>query len=173
MKESSNKDFEFDRGAYLRRINYAGDTSPTVENLKALHHSHFRTIPFENFDILLGRGIDLSPDGIFRKLVLKRRGGYCFELNGLFLMALRAFGFDARALLARTHVTGTPSGRGHQIALVTVGEERWIVDVGFGGGYAPGAGPLQDWPDHHPRPAEDPPCGDGPLRNHAPGDEGR
>ena len=143
MKEEKNKHFEFDRGAYLRRIDFAGDTSPTVENLKALHHAHFHGIPFENFDILLGRGIDLAPGAMFDKLVRNRRGGYCFELNGLFLMALKAFGFDARALLARTHVTGLPTGRGHQISLVTIGGSRWIVDVGFGGDTPRGPVPLQ------------------------------
>ena len=124
--------FKFDRNTYLRRINYSGATTPTLSTLKALHHAQLYTIPFENFDIQLGRGIDLAPGAIFAKLIRQMRGGYCFELNGLFLMALKAFGFDARPLLSRVHVTGTPSGRGHQIELVTIDGEPWIADVGFG-----------------------------------------
>ena len=124
--------FKFDRDAYLQRINFVGETTPTVDTLKALHDAQLYTIPFENFDIQLGQGIDLSPGAIFEKLVYQRRGGYCFELNGLFLMALKTFGFEARPLLARTHVTGTPSGRGHQIEFVTIGGRQWIADVGFG-----------------------------------------
>jgi len=54
--------FRFDHDAYLRRIHYSGETAPTSEPLKALHHAHLYTIPFENFDIQLGRGIDLNPE---------------------------------------------------------------------------------------------------------------
>lgn len=124
--------FDFDRKAYLQRINFAGETSPTLNTLKALHHAQLYTIPFENFDIQLGRGINLNPGAVFEKLVHKARGGYCFELNGLFLMALKSLGFDGRALLGRVHITGTPGGRGHQIQLVTIEGRQWIVDVGFG-----------------------------------------
>jgi N-hydroxyarylamine O-acetyltransferase len=119
--------------AYLERLNYSGGIQPTEDRLEALHRAQAYTIPFENFDILLGRGITLEPAAIFDKLIRRARGGYCFELNGLFLMALQAFGFDARALLARVHVTGTPTGRGHQLLLVTLQEREWIADVGFGG----------------------------------------
>ena len=70
--------FEFEIDGYLRRINYTGETAPTVATLKALHHAQFYTIPFENFDIQLGRGISLEPGAVFEKLVRKRRGGYCF-----------------------------------------------------------------------------------------------
>ena len=123
----------FNRDAYLNRLDYRGEIGPTLDALKSLHHAQLHAIPFENFDIQLGRGIDLAPQAIFTKLVRRRRGGYCFELNGLFLMALEAFGFQVRPLLARVHISGTPSGRGHQIQLVTIGERPWIADVGFGG----------------------------------------
>ena len=126
------KTFKFDRNAYLQRINYVGETTPSLDTLKALHHAQLYTIPFENFDIQLGRVIDLAPGAIFEKLVHQRRGGYCFEQNGLFLMALKDFGFDVRPLLGRVHVTGTPTGRGHQIELVTIEGKQWIADVGHG-----------------------------------------
>ena len=117
---------------YLARLNYSGAVQPTEDRLEALHRAQFYSIPFENFDILLGRKISLEPEVLFDKMVSRPRGGYCFELNGLFLMALRTFGFDARPLLARVHLSGIPSGRGHQIALVTLQGRQWITDVGFG-----------------------------------------
>jgi N-hydroxyarylamine O-acetyltransferase len=124
---------EFDSDAYLRRIGYTGKTSPAVDTLKALHHAQLYTIPFENFDIQLGRGVSLEPGAIFEKLVHKRRGGYCFEQNSLFLTALQTFGFEARPLLGRVQLNGTPTSREHQIELVTVTGRQWIADVGFGG----------------------------------------
>ncbi len=113
-------------------MNYSGAVAPTEDRLEALHRAQFFSIPFENFDILLDREISLEPEVLFDKMVTRPRGGYCFELNGLFLMALKSFGFDARPLLARVHLSGIPSGRGHQIALVTLQGRQWITDVGFG-----------------------------------------
>lgn len=126
------EDYKFDLERYLERICFNGGTDVSLDTLTRLHYAQFHAIPFENFDILLGRGIDLAPQALFNKLVLKRRGGYCFELNGLFLQALLALGFKARALLARVHLTGTPSGRGHQLTLVTLDNRDWLADVGFG-----------------------------------------
>ena len=123
---------EFDLDAYLQRIGCMGETSPTLDALMSLHHAQLYTIPFENFDIQLGRDINLDPEAIFEKIVLQRRGGYCFELNGLFLMALKSIGFDARALLARVHILGAPTGRVHQLELITIDGTQWIADVGFG-----------------------------------------
>jgi len=122
----------FNPEAYLERVHYTGSVLPTEDLLTDLQRAQLCAIPFENFDILLNRGISLEPADLNDKLVSKKRGGYCFELNGLFLMALHAFGFEARALLARVHLTGTPSGRGHQITLVTIRGRQWIADVGFG-----------------------------------------
>lgn len=122
----------FDPEAYLARIDYSGSVLPTENLLTELQRAQLFSIPFENFDIMLDRGISLEPADLCAKLVNRKRGGYCFELNGLFLMALHAFGFNARALLARVHLTGTPSGRGHQITLVTIRDRQWIADVGFG-----------------------------------------
>ena len=143
-------EINFDRDAYLLRIGYAGEITPTVDKLQALHHAQLYTIPFENFDVLLGRNINLEPGALFDKMVNKKRGGYCFELNGLFLMALQAFGFNARPLLARVQFTGTPTGRGHQIELITLEGRQWIADVGFGGDTPRGPIPLElDQPSSH------------------------
>ena len=136
------QEFKFDREAYLQRINYTKEVNVTIECLIDIHYTQLFTIPFENFDIFLGRAIELEPKKLVHKLVQNKRGGYCFELNGLFLMALQSFGFDARALLARVHVTGTPTGRGHQFSLITFQGNQWIADVGFGSNTPRGPIPL-------------------------------
>jgi len=123
---------KFSRESYLERIRYSGYLSTTVDSLAAIQESQLQTIPFENFDICLNRKIFTTPSALLNKLIGTRRGGYCFELNGLLLMALQSFGFEARALLARVHISGKPTGRGHQISLVNINGKPWIVDVGFG-----------------------------------------
>jgi len=123
---------EFNLDQYFKRIGYNGTTNISLDTLRAIHHAQLYTIPFENFDIQLGRGINLEPENIFDKLVKHNRGGYCFELNGLFLLALKSIGFDVRPLLCRVHVSGTPSGKGHQMELITIEGEQWLADVGFG-----------------------------------------
>ena len=124
---------KFDLDAYLDRIGFSGAADPSPDTLTRLHQAQLYTIPFENFDSLLGRGVDLAPQAVFNKLVLEKRGGYCFELSGLFLQALQALGFKARALLARVHLTetGIPSGRGHQLTMVSMSGRDWLADVGF------------------------------------------
>jgi N-hydroxyarylamine O-acetyltransferase len=123
--------FPFDE--YCERTGAAPTGANTLERLAELQLAQLRAIPFENLDIQLGRGINLDPLHVLNKLVRSRRGGYCFELNGLFLRALHSVGFSARALLARVHVSGAPSARTHQVTLVDVGDRQWMVDVGFGG----------------------------------------
>lgn len=117
---------------FLERIKFSGQPTVSAETLKALHHAQIRSIPFENFDICLNKNIKLDAKSLFDKLVRHQRGGYCFELNGLLLMALQYFGFKARALLGRVHLTGVPTARTHQISLVILDGEKWIVDAGFG-----------------------------------------
>lgn len=85
--------------------------SVDFESLKRIHRAQHLSIPFENFDIWLGRKINIDSISIFNKLVQKRRGGYCFESNGLLLMALKSFNFKARPILGRVHVSGQPGGR--------------------------------------------------------------
>lgn len=124
----------FDAAAYLKRIGLTEPVETDKQGLQKITRAQGYTIPFENFDILLGRGINLAPEAIFQKLVNQQRGGYCFELNNLLLDALNHFGFEARPLLARVHLRGAPTARTHQLILVRLNGEDWLVDVGFGGG---------------------------------------
>ena len=123
---------------YLGRIGHAGPTRPDRETLEALHRAHRFAIPFENLDIPLGRGISLQPERLFDKLVVQRRGGYCFEQNALFLEMMRAVGFSAWPVLARVWLAaeGVPP-RTHTFNLFDVDGETLLVDVGFGGSFVP------------------------------------
>jgi len=119
---------------YLERIGYSGSRSPTQDLLSALHLAHAETIPFENLDIHFGRPIRNDLEGLVDKLVVRRRGGYCFEQNGLFAAMLDGLGFRLRKVLGRaTFGAPSPRPRGHLLSLVEVGSRRWIADVGFGG----------------------------------------
>lgn len=119
---------------YLARIHYTGPREPTPAVLRALHEQHLLTVPFENLDIHLGREIVPDEQRIVDKVVRRRRGGFCYELNGAFAALLRALGFDVEMLSARVpRADGTTSPEfDHMTLLVQAGGERWLADVGFG-----------------------------------------
>jgi N-hydroxyarylamine O-acetyltransferase len=124
-----------DLDAYLARTGYTGPREPTLPVLHALTAAHTGTIPFENLDVLLGRRIDLEPAALLAKLVHGRRGGYCFEQNGLFLAVLTALGFTATPLSARVRLNRPPDvvpPRTHLFLRVDVDGEPWLTDVGIG-----------------------------------------
>jgi N-hydroxyarylamine O-acetyltransferase len=121
---------------YLARIDHTGPCATTLECLNALIAAHTRSIPFENLDVILGRPVSVEPADIERKLVGERRGGYCFEQNGLFLDVLRALGFVAAPISARVRIQRsrqeTPA-RTHMFLRVELDGRSWLVDVGVGG----------------------------------------
>ena len=122
-----------DLNAYLRRIEYSGSLTPTYEVLSALHLAHATHIPFENLDILLGRPIRLNLASLHAKLVVDRRGGYCFEQNLLLAAILQSLGFSVARLAARVRYRTTRVlPRTHMLLLVSIDAEDWIADVGFG-----------------------------------------
>jgi arylamine N-acetyltransferase len=130
---------ELDLAAYLARVSYIGPTVPTLDTLHALVAAHNRSIPFENLDPLMGIPVaDLSPAALTGKLVRRRRGGYCYEHNGLMGCALSDLGFGVEALAGRV-VWMNPDGplpaQTHQVLSVSVPgvDGRFLVDVGFGG----------------------------------------
>lgn len=123
-----------DLSAYFTRIEYSGESAISHDTLRALHRAHVMTVPFENLDGYRGVPVSLEPADLFAKIVTARRGGYCFELNGLFSLLLEAMGFEVTRLIARVwYGAKPPYPRSHQVLLVRVGEESWLVDVGFGG----------------------------------------
>ena len=123
-----------DLSAYLDRIEYQGDSVASRDTLRALHLAHVLAVPFENLDGYRGVPVSLESADLFAKIVTARRGGYCFELNGLFSLLLEAMGFEVTRLIARVlYGAKPPYPRSHQVLLVRVGGQPWLVDVGFGG----------------------------------------
>jgi N-hydroxyarylamine O-acetyltransferase len=117
---------------YFQRIGLIHQPEINESTLRLIHHHQHRAIPFENLAILNGESIDITQQAIFEKLVVSERGGYCQELNGLLFNVLSYLGFTIRPLLARVHFGEQPTGHGHRINLVTIDEQQWIVDAGFG-----------------------------------------
>lgn len=120
--------------AYLARVGVTRPRTPDLAALRELHAAHVSTIPFENLDILLGAGISLELDRIRAKLVDKRRGGYCFEQNTLFLNVLTDLGFRASPREARVRIgSAVIRPRAHMVLSVRIDGDEWLADVGFGG----------------------------------------
>ncbi|MGE2692938.1 arylamine N-acetyltransferase family protein [Mycolicibacterium pulveris] len=128
-----------DLAAYFDRTGYTGSTAPTVDTLHGLVAAHLRAIPFENLDPLMGRPVaDLSAAALGAKLVRRRRGGYCFEQNGLIGYVLKQLGYGVDRLGGRVvwmRDSDELPAQTHEALSVTVpGDDvRWLVDVGFGG----------------------------------------
>ncbi len=124
-----------DLDAYFSRIGYLGPRKPTLETLKALHGLHPQAIAFENLDALLSRRVRLDLAAIQRKLIHERRGGYCYEHNGLFAAVLTQLGFKVAGLAARVIFNHPPHmlRRSHMLLKLDLAGEIYIADVGFGG----------------------------------------
>ena len=122
-----------DTQAYLQRINYTGPLTCSAETLRQLQVAHLLSVPFENLSIHSGEPIVLDDDALFTKIVTGGRGGFCYELNGLFAALLRALGFEVSMLSAQ--VANAEGNYGpdfdHMTLMVTL-SDRWLVDVGFG-----------------------------------------
>ena len=119
--------------AYLERIDYRGPLAPTAETLRRLHVAHLLAVPFENLSIHASEPIVLDDGALFDKVVARRRGGFCYELNGLFAALLRELGFRVEMLSAA--VARREGGFGPEfdhMALLVTSEERRLADVGFG-----------------------------------------
>ena len=123
-----------DVSSYFERIGYEGTPVPTLDTLRAVHRRHMLSVPFENLDIHLGRTIVLDEAVIFDKIVRQRRGGFCYELNGLFAALLRRLGYDLDLLSARVANEAGHFGPefDHLVLLVRLDDVQWIADVGFG-----------------------------------------
>jgi len=122
--------------AYLERIGYRGPVNASVESLHGLHLAHLQAVPFENLDIIWGRPIGLGGTELFDKIVTRRRGGFCYELNGLFGALLRRLGFRVTMLSAEVaRAADGFSPEFDHLALLVALDEPWLVDVGFGDGF--------------------------------------
>lgn len=122
--------------AYFARIGFAGDPRPDLATLAALHRAHVTAIPFENLDVQLGCAPSLDPAAIFAKLVTARRGGWCYEQNGLFGRVLDALGFEVTRLAGGVmrQLRGEFAMGSHLCLKVRIAGEDYLADVGFGAG---------------------------------------
>jgi N-hydroxyarylamine O-acetyltransferase len=125
-----------DLNAYLDRIAYDGPQRRDAATLAALHRAHLRTIPYENLDVQLGRPVTTAIPAIYDKIVTRGRGGWCYEMNGLFGWALGEFGFNvtrcAGAVLRESR--GDEAIGNHLVLKVALEEGIYLADVGFGDG---------------------------------------
>jgi N-hydroxyarylamine O-acetyltransferase len=125
----------FNFGEYSKRLGYSGAAGPDLATLIGLHRAHIAAIPFENLDIQMGRTVQLDPDALQAKMVGQRRGGYCFEQNSLFMLALQSIGFapQTREARVRQDTGGLMRPRTHMVLTVPCDGCEWLADVGFGG----------------------------------------
>lgn len=134
--KSKPKVANIDVDAYLKRIGENRD-KPTLGYLRKLHRAHLLSIPFENLDIHYQKKIVLDFTKIFEKIILRRRGGYCYELNGLFYQFLYHLGFECKIISARVwNENSAEFGKeyDHMAIVVLLEGEEFLVDVGFGKG---------------------------------------
>ncbi|WP_316820215.1 arylamine N-acetyltransferase family protein [Pedobacter gandavensis] len=120
--------------AYLDRINFSKTLLVNRDTLFNLQEAHLLHVPFENLDIHYGKKIKLEPELIFEKVVLNQRGGFCYELNGLFHLLLKALGFDVKMISGRVHSKDGDYGNeyDHLAIIATIDQRQYLVDVGFG-----------------------------------------
>ncbi|MEM7103380.1 MAG: arylamine N-acetyltransferase [Bacteroidota bacterium] len=123
-----------DVARYLKRIGFQGKPTTTLDTLRCLQKAHLMTVPFENLDIHIGRQIILDTDRIFEKVVHNNRGGFCYELNGIFHFLLKEIGFEVTRISAR--VFSEENGLGpeydHLTNLVNVDGKQYLTEVGYG-----------------------------------------
>src|ERR1700752_1411875 len=122
--------------AYLNRLHYFLPVKPDAETLRGLQIAHMMNIPFENLDIGLKRPIKLGKEALWNKIIIQKRGGFCYELNGLFAWLLKQIGFDVTYLNARVfnHAGELGINFDHLALRVKIPGEstHWLADVGFG-----------------------------------------
>lgn len=120
--------------AYVSRIGYTGSLEANKETLFALQEAHLWSVPFENLDIHYGKEILLDSQKIYQKIVEEKRGGFCYELNGLFYLLLKEVGFEIKRISARVYGDNGVLGPefDHLCMLCKLENEEYLVDVGNG-----------------------------------------
>lgn len=123
-----------DKNQYLKRITYSGQLDTSIEVLKKLHHLHLLNVPFENLDIHYSRKIKLDKGHLYEKIVQNNRGGFCYELNGLFYVLLKSLNFDVILVSCRVYKEENVYSPefDHCAIIATIDKTKYLVDVGFG-----------------------------------------
>ena len=126
-----------DSRAYLERIGIFEEPEPTSANLMRIQKAHLQAVPYENLDILLKRPILLTHEALYEKIVVRNRGGYCFEVNELLGWLLRELGYEVTDLFGRflRGESGVPMRRHHVLMVKCLDDDTpWLADVGVGTG---------------------------------------
>lgn len=124
----------FSLSSYFDRIGHDGERQVSPALLRTLMRRQLFTIPFENLDVRAGRVPSLTPEDIVEKILSRGRGGYCYEVNGLFAMALQALDVPYQFVSARPIFSSKRLPRTHVGVIATVEGDRWLCDLGFGVG---------------------------------------
>jgi N-hydroxyarylamine O-acetyltransferase len=122
----------FSLNAYLKRIDFQGTPEATIECVTALMRQQLYSVPFENLDVQAGKVVSIAPEDIVEKIVNKGRGGYCYEINGLFSMALTTIGISHRWIAARPMFYPMRRPKTHMALVLELEGKQWLVDLGFG-----------------------------------------
>ena len=122
----------FDLKSYFSRTGFQGSASADFETLKSLMRCQLFSVPFENIDVQAGKIVSLVPEDIYTKIVERGRGGYCYEVNGLFAMVLEALGFSFQLVAARPMTYPVRRPKTHMAIIVTLDGQQWLCDLGFG-----------------------------------------
>jgi len=117
---------------YLNRIGFSGDPKIDYKTLRSLMLRQLFSVPFENLDVQAGKIVSLVPEDIVEKIVRRKRGGYCYEVNGLFAMALQAIGIPYQFVAARPMFYPMRRPKTHMAVVATVEGKKWLCDLGFG-----------------------------------------
>lgn len=117
---------------YFDRIGFSGDAKADIATITDLMRCQLFSVPFENLDVQAGKIISLVPEEIVDKIIVRNRGGYCFEVNGLFAMALEALGIPYQFVAARPMMYPVRKPKTHMAIVVKADGEEWLCDLGFG-----------------------------------------
>lgn len=117
---------------YCQRIGISTALGNDLPSLITIMRAQLHSVPFENLDVQAGKIVSMVPEEIVDKIIYRKRGGYCYEVNGVFAMALGALGFEFDIIGARPMFYPYRRPKSHMVLLVKVGGERWLCDTGFG-----------------------------------------
>ncbi|MBU1436408.1 MAG: arylamine N-acetyltransferase [Gammaproteobacteria bacterium] len=121
---------------YLQRIGYQGEIAANSATVKALMQQQLRRVPFENLDVQAGKVVSMVPEDIVSKIIgsdgKASRGGYCYEVNALFAMAMTALGLDYQFVFCRPMFYPMRRPKTHMALIIKVEGEQWLCDLGFG-----------------------------------------
>ena len=117
---------------YFRRIAYNGKTQKDISTVSEIMRCQLFSVPFENLDVQAGKIVSLVPEEIVEKILAHKRGGYCYEVNGLFAMALQELGVPYIFVAARPMIYPVRRPKTHMAIVAEVDGEKWLIDLGFG-----------------------------------------